>query len=182
MKLPVMIQKRLDSQIAPEKQEQFVLEAINSALDKVRLQSSQQADRQSSLKVYTDGGARGNPGPGGCGAVIADDQDQIIHEAHRFLGNCTNNQAEYQGLLLALQEVLTHFPTDALEIRSDSELMVKQLNGQYKVKNPELQTLYKEAISLLKKIPKVQIMHIPRHKNKRADELSNLAMDEGTKR
>lgn len=130
------------------------------------------------LHIYTDGGARGNPGPAGCGVVMIDPaDDQIIYEADKYLGTTTNNQAEYEGVILALQEAAQHFEVQEIVLHSDSELLVKQLNGEYKVKNPGLQEKFSQVIKLMKKFPAVFFKHVRREQNKRADQLANLAMN-----
>ncbi|MGZ4839846.1 MAG: ribonuclease HI family protein [Terriglobales bacterium] len=130
------------------------------------------------LVAYIDGGARGNPGPAGYGVVIEDAAGIHLAGLSKFLGHQTNNFAEYSGLLAALEYALAHGPK-ALEVISDSELMVKQMNGQYKVRNPALLDLYKRAKSLIAQLPWFNIHHVLRAKNKEADALANRAMDEG---
>ncbi len=130
------------------------------------------------LVAHIDGGARGNPGPAGFGAVIEDGAGQRVAELSKFLGHQTNNYAEYSGLLAALHYALDHGHT-ALEVISDSELLVKQINGQYKVRNPGLMVLHGQAKSLIRKLEWFKIHHVLRGKNKEADTLANRAMDEG---
>lgn len=101
----------------------------------------------------------------------------MVAELTEYLGETTNNVAEYQGLLIGLRKLIT-LGALFVEVRADSELMVKQLNGQYRVKHPNLIPLYREAQELLKKIPSYKIMHVRREMNKDADRLSNLAIDE----
>ncbi len=127
--------------------------------------------------LYTDGAARGNPGPAGAGAYICLPSGEMVAELTEYLGETTNNVAEYQGLLIGLRKLIT-LGALFVEVRADSELMVKQLNGQYRVKHPNLIPLYREAQELLKKIPSYKIMHVRREMNKDADRLSNLAIDE----
>ena len=130
------------------------------------------------LIAHIDGGARGNPGPAGYGVVITDQSGQKVAALSRFLGYQTNNYAEYMGLLAALQYALEHGPR-ALEVVSDSELLVRQINGRYKVRHPNLLELYKQAKSLIAKLDWFRIGHVLRGKNKEADALANRAMDEG---
>jgi ribonuclease HI len=130
------------------------------------------------LVAHIDGGARGNPGPAGFGAVIEDGNGHLVAELSKFLGPQTNNYAEYSGLLAALQYALEH-GHKALEVISDSELLVKQINGQYKVRNPTLMDLHSRAKSLVRKLEWFKIHHVLRGKNKQADLLANRAMDEG---
>lgn len=126
--------------------------------------------------LYTDGAARGNPGPAGAGAYICTPDGKAVAEIAEYLGETTNNVAEYKGLLYGLEKLIELGAQD-VEIRADSELMVRQLNGQYKVKHPNLIPLYREALDLLRKIPSFKIMHIRREQNAEADRLSNEAID-----
>ena len=131
------------------------------------------------LSIYFDGGARGNPGPAAAGVVIhAGDPTKPLYEAGYFLGHMTNNMAEYNGLLRSLDIVLGMDP-DRASIHSDSQLLVQQINGKYRVKSPTLAPLYCEAIDRLKGLRDWRISHVRREFNTRADELANLAMDAG---
>lgn len=127
--------------------------------------------------LYTDGAARGNPGPAGAGAFICTSDGRCVAEIAEYLGETTNNVAEYQGLLFGLKKLI-ELGAREVEIRADSELMVKQLKGEYRVKNETLKTLFEEAKVLLKKIPSYSIRHVYREQNKEADRLSNLAIDQ----
>jgi ribonuclease HI len=127
-----------------------------------------------------DGGSRGNPGPAGYGVHIERDDGSVV-ELKESLGSATNNVAEYNGLLAALRWALEH-GVKALHVRSDSELLVKQMKGEYRVKNPGLLPLYEEARSLMKQIGRVKFEHVRREFNKDADRLANEAMDEAAKR
>jgi len=126
--------------------------------------------------VHTDGAARGNPGPAAIGVVIEDDQGHTVYEASRALGVRTNNEAEYLALITALEYIKATRPDEA-EFRLDSELVVKQLNGQYKVKEPRLRALHGQAVMLLNAVPKYKFRHVRREENARADELANEALD-----
>ena len=128
------------------------------------------------ITAYIDGGSRGNPGPAGYGVQIVDDAGTVLAELHESVGTTTNNVAEYRGLLAALAWAVDH-GVSPLHIRSDSELLVKQLRGEYRVKNPGLQPLYQDARSLVARIGRVTFEHVRREKNKEADRLANLAMD-----
>ena len=130
------------------------------------------------LVAHIDGGARGNPGPAGYGVVIEDAAGQTVAELSKFLGHQTNNYAEYSGLLAALEYALAH-GSKALEVISDSELLVKQINGQYKVRSPILLDLYQRAKALIARLDWFNIHHVLRGKNKEADALANRAMDQG---
>lgn len=127
--------------------------------------------------LFTDGAARGNPGPAGAGAYICDAHGKAIAEIAEYLGETTNNVAEYKGLLAGLHK-LVEMGAHEVEIRADSELLVKQLKGEYRVKHPNLKPLYTEALALLRKIPKYSIKHVYREQNKDADRLSNQAIDD----
>lgn len=130
----------------------------------------------SSYVLYTDGGSRGNPGPAAAGVVLTDSSGRSVYAAGLFLGRMTNNQAEYRALLAGLAEAVRR-RADRLIVRSDSELVVRQINGEYRVKNPDLKPLYEQAINLLAKIADVRVEHIRREMNVRADRLANRAMD-----
>jgi ribonuclease HI len=130
------------------------------------------------LIAYTDGGARGNPGPAGYGVVIQDELGQKVASLSHYLGHQTNNVAEYQGLIGALEYAVEHGPK-ALKVVSDSELLVKQIKGEYKVKNPTLQDLHGRAKQLIRQLEWFSIQHVLRGKNAEADRLANEAMDKG---
>ena len=133
------------------------------------------------INAHCDGGARGNPGPSGYGALIQDDHGMVIAELSEFLGMRTNNYAEYSGLLGCLQYALDHHHP-RLRVVSDSELMVKQIQGKYKVNSPDLKPLWQEAKNRIAKLEAFEITHALRHKNKDADRLANEAMDRGMRR
>jgi ribonuclease HI len=133
------------------------------------------------ISGHCDGGARGNPGPAGYGALIQGPDGAVIAELSEFLGIKTNNYAEYSGLLGCLQYALDQGHR-RLRMVSDSELMVKQIQGKYQVKSPDLKPLYDEAKRRIAKLDGFEISHALRHKNKDADRLANEAMDRGMKR
>jgi probable phosphoglycerate mutase len=124
-----------------------------------------------------DGGARGNPGPAGWGALIRDDSGAVVAELYGAIPHATNNVAEYQGLLAALRWCREH-AASAVEIRSDSLLLVQQMRGVYKVKNEGLKPLHGAARLLAHEIGRVTFQHVPRAQNADADRLANQAMDE----
>ena len=128
------------------------------------------------ITAYIDGGARGNPGPAGYGVYIQL-PDGSIEELHGGLGIATNNVAEYNGLLAALRWAVDHGHT-RVKIKADSELLVKQMRGEYKVKNPGLQPLAARARLLVNQLDTVTFEHVRREMNKHADRLSNVGMDE----
>jgi ribonuclease HI len=130
------------------------------------------------LIAYSDGGARGNPGPAGFGVVIKDASGRKVSTLSEYLGHQTNNFAEYQGLIAALEYAVAH-GHKALKAVSDSELLVKQIKGIYKVKNAALQDLHARAKELIAKLDWFAIEHVLRGHNQEADRLANAAMDKG---
>jgi ribonuclease HI len=127
--------------------------------------------------AYIDGGARGNPGPAGYGVYIEDAAGRPLAQLHGALGIATNNVAEYNGLLAALQWAVDHGHKH-VQIRADSELLVKQMRGEYRVKHPGLQPLAARARLLVGALDSVTFQHVRREQNKDADRLSNVGMDE----
>jgi ribonuclease HI len=128
--------------------------------------------------AHVDGGSRGNPGPAGYGAYITDGEGRRLAELSDFLGVQTNNFAEYSGLIAALEYAVEH-GYGTVKAVSDSELMVKQMKGQYKVRSEALLAIYNEAKALVRKLDRFEIRHVLRHLNKDADRLANDAMDRG---
>lgn len=129
-----------------------------------------------SYQVFTDGASRGNPGHAGLGIVILDDAGNSILECHEYIGQSTNNVAEYRALLLAMERVLTLPPAPAV-FHLDSELVVRQLNGQYKVKDAKMKLLFEQVRRTLTKLTGARFVHVTRDKNGRADKLANEAID-----
>ncbi|HVX85396.1 MAG TPA: ribonuclease HI family protein [Phycisphaerae bacterium] len=129
------------------------------------------------LTLHFDGGSRGNPGPGGIGVVLLDEEGTPLYELGEFLGRCTSNFAEYTALVrgLAAAKIMQ---ARSVAIKADSELVVRQINGIYKVKSADLKPLYVRAKALMEEIGEVTISHVYREGNARADELANLAMDQ----
>ncbi|MFQ5513003.1 MAG: ribonuclease HI family protein [Myxococcota bacterium] len=132
--------------------------------------------RGATLRVYTDGAARGNPGPAGAGVHIEDETGAALDEASLYLGEATNNVAEYRALLLGLERAGT-LGAARVEIRADSELVVRQMTGQYRVRNPALQVLHRRARELERGFERVDYVHVPREQNLAADRLANRAID-----
>jgi ribonuclease HI len=138
--------------------------------------------------IYTDGGARGNPGPGAIGVVFVNEKGEVLKKYSEYLGeNFTNNEAEYLALIFALKKFKQLFgkklsKNTEIEIRSDSELMVKQLRGEYKILEPKIQPLFLEAWNLRLDFKKVNFKLIPREKNKQADELVNEILNSQNQR
>lgn len=133
--------------------------------------------------IYIDGGSRGNPGNGAIGVVFCNEKNQVIKKFGEYLGdNITNNEAEYSALIFALKKFKTFFgkaiaQKSEVEIRSDSELMVKQLNGEYKIENEKMQKFFMDVWNLKIDFEKIKFKHISRDKNKEADLLVNETLD-----
>lgn len=156
---------------------------VNRADDPVsrasqEVQSAENVTRR--LLIYIDGASRGNPGDAGAGVAILNEQREPLIEKKQYLGQTTNNSAEYQALILALEETL-NMRASQVEIYTDSELLARQWNGQYRVQNPGLVTLMQQARRLASQLQSCRISHVPREQNKRADKLANLAIDEHNK-
>ncbi|NNC20401.1 ribonuclease HI family protein [Corallococcus exiguus] len=129
------------------------------------------------VRVYSDGAARGNPGPAGAGAVLTNAEGAVVARLGKFLGHQTNNYAEYMGLIIGLQHAKS-LGAREVEVFADSELLIRQLGGKYQVKSPSLKPLFQEAQKLLATFGKVRLAHVPRAQNAEADEMSNRAIDE----
>lgn len=130
------------------------------------------------LITYTDGGSRNNPGPAACGVVILDEKENVIHAAGKYIGTATNNEAEYQALLLALEKARELLDARGeLVCHLDSELVVKQLNREYRVKDEKMKALFARVGQACLAFSKVQFVHVRREKNKLADRLVNEALD-----
>jgi ribonuclease HI len=129
------------------------------------------------VRVFSDGAARGNPGPAGAGAVLTDASGAVIARLGRFLGNKTNNVAEYEGLLLGLKHA-RDLGYRQVQVRADSQLLIRQLKGEYAVRHAGLKPLHAEALRLLDGFERYDLRHVPREENALADEMSNRAIDE----
>lgn len=132
------------------------------------------------FKVYSDGAARGNPGPAGAGVALCDEKDRVIEQHSRFLGTATNNIAEYEALVTAVKAAAKHLPC-SVTFLADSELVIRQINGQYKVKEESLKGYCSAVRELSGIFDKVEFEHIPRKENKLADMLANKAIDRSLK-
>lgn len=130
-----------------------------------------------SWTVYTDGGARGNPGPAGIGVAVYNAAGALIHTWKEYIGETTNNQAEYKAVILALNKA-TQLGVKQLDFFLDSELVVKQINGEYKVKDKGLGTLFVQIWNARPQFSRLSFRHVPRAKNKVADRLVNEAIDQ----
>jgi ribonuclease HI len=129
--------------------------------------------------AYADGASRGNPGPASLGAVVYDEAGRELHRVSRALGRATNNQAEYSAAIAALEAALG-LGASEVELRMDSELVIRQLTGRYRVKNPGLIPLYKRILALRARFQRVTLVHVPRAQNRVADGLANEALDRRT--
>ncbi len=139
--------------------------------------------KREKIIIYTDGGSRGNPGNAGVGVYITDEHNKPVKEYSKAIGTRTNNEAEYEAVILALQKVKHLYGKEGskyleIELRVDSQLIARQLKGEYKVKMETLKPLFMEAYNLKTEFGQVDIVEIPREKNKEADRLANEAMDE----
>ena len=130
----------------------------------------------SSAEIYCDGASRGNPGPASAGAVLLDIEGRVLAEISQSLGRATNNEAEYAALILALRKAL-ELGVSEVVVKADSQLVIRQLTGQYKVKHPEMKKRHAEAMGLLREFSGWSATHVPREQNERADKLANAALD-----
>ena len=128
------------------------------------------------LLIYTDGAARGNPGPAGAGAILRDSDGNVLAEIAEPLGRATNNVAEWTAVLLALEEARRLGATH-VDLRMDSQLVARQISGVYRVKHPDLKPIHAAVMDLLRKLDGYTVAHVPRELNRDADRLSNVAID-----
>ena len=179
-KAAVRSQQELDEEMELSKVERDRLRRERAAAaerERVEAEAAQEQERSKRTRLYTDGAARGNPGPAGAGAVIVSPDGHIVAKIGKFLGESTNNVAEYMGLILGLKRAKA-MGIKELDVFADSELLVKQLSGDYAVKAEHLKPLHDEAQALLKAFTEIQVRHIPREENTAADAMSNRAIDE----
>lgn len=130
--------------------------------------------------LFADGAARGNPGPAGAGAILLGERGEVVAELHRALGRATNNVAEYEALILGLEEAKRR-GIARIDVRMDSMLVVRQMQGLWRIKHPGLRPLALRAGALLAEFPERTIEHVPREENDRADALANRAIDEAAR-
>jgi ribonuclease HI len=128
------------------------------------------------LTIYTDGAARGNPGPAAIGVVLKDEKGNTVATVSRRLAPTTNNQAEYQAIIAGLERAVS-LGAKSAAVKSDSELVVRQINGQFKIKNTALRPLYQRVVQLIGSLESFSISYIPREQNRQADALANRALD-----
>lgn len=136
------------------------------------------SDGAARLIIHTDGGARGNPGPAAFGYVICNSNGEKIEGRGEFIGEATNNVAEYKGMIAAAKRTV-ELGADEAEFRVDSELLERQVKGRYRVRAPHLKPLFAELMAALQQIPEWRVRHVRREQNTEADELANRAMDTG---
>jgi ribonuclease HI len=163
---------------------QEALQAIRAALKTLQPMQPEGLSRPTGsgdwTRVHVDGGSRGNPGPAGVGVVIIRPDGRVMERIHRYIGEATNNVAEYHALLLALERAQSLGCTD-LEVYSDSELLVRQIQGRYQVKNAGLRPLFTKAKERIAGFRHFRIQHVPREQNMEADALANRGMDEASR-
>jgi len=150
---------------------------VKAAIKPMPLFTGQDVHKKGKLLLYTDGASRGNPGDAGAGIVILDGQGEEIAAQGRYLGTCTNNVAEYKALIMGLLQA-SQLGGRNIEIFLDSQLIVRQIQGLYKVKSSDLQPLFAKAQELLSTFENYEIRHIPREENKRADQLANQGIND----
>jgi ribonuclease HI len=139
------------------------------------LPTKKKKSEPTSWQLFTDGASKGNPGPAGAGWILVNDLDSVPLKDSKYLGEATNNEAEYQALILGLKNALSQ-GVQEIRIHMDSELLVRQINGIYRVKNSRLKVFFYQVQDLLRQFPKYAIMHIPREQNREADGMANEAI------
>ena len=154
-------------------------ENINVVLDRVKGFLKDEKEGAGVLHIFVDGASKGNPGRAGIGVAIEDEGGSVVDEYFEYIGKATNNVAEYRALIAGLGRAKVLNP-EKIRIYSDSELIVKQVTGRYKVKNSQLIDLYWTVLGLLEEFRSWEIVSIPREKNKRADALANMGVDKGS--
>ena len=184
VKIPAKLEERLKKLFfLARERDQFVKEAVEKALDDVEEHGIQEHSVESiggSLHLFCDGGSRGNPGDSAIGLLIKNpDSGEVLKEYCEEIGTATNNEAEYRALISGLEHAI-NFQPNHLTCYLDSELVVKQVTGEYKVKMPTLQPLEEEVLELAAQFNDIRFCHIPREKNKEADALGNQALDRNT--
>lgn len=179
LRIPASLERRLKKHFSRARdREQFVKETLEKAVDTIEHKGEGLPEAiGGTLHLYTDGGSRGNPGEAGIGCVLVDPvSGKTIKEYKEAIGIHTNNVAEYRGVIAGLEMAKAFLP-NRLVVHMDSELIVKQLSGEYRVKMPTLQPLMEEIQELLTGLGEVSFRHIPRTQNMRADSLVNKALD-----
>jgi ribonuclease HI len=138
------------------------------------LSTGKKKNQPGKWQLYTDGASKGNPGPAGAGWILINERDSILVKDSKFLGVATNNEAEYEALILGLENAIS-LGIQEIKIHMDSELLVRQLTGLYRVKNPRLAIYFQQVRDLLNKFSSYDIIHIPREQNREADAMANEA-------
>jgi ribonuclease HI len=169
----------LPADITPREALQAIRAAIR-VLEPPGTPSPPPAGRLGAACVHIDGASRGNPGPAGIGVLILGADGEVVERLHRGIGEATNNVAEYRALLLGLERTLA-LGVEDLEVRSDSELLVRQLQGRYRVKHPGLLPLYEAARKQIARFRHFEVRHVPREQNAEADALANEGVDEAVR-
>lgn len=172
MNISAKLQKEIDKHVPKKEQKAFIERAVSDQLKKHIAMNAEV------VELYSDGGSRGNPGPSGGGYVIYRGGEEVGRGSH-FYGPMTNNQAEYLALRDGLRDAFDHFPDLGVHCFMDSELVVKQMQGHYKVKNQQLRSIYEEVNRIVEQFKSFKIAHVRREQNTVADMLANEAMDRG---
>ncbi len=177
--LPTSLLKKIFADIPPDEIRDVLTGKSQCAYPRTKQQPlfPSKPTRKTDCSLFTDGASRGNPGEAGAGITLLDGDNREIAARSAYLGQCTNNVAEYQALILGLQTA-RECGCCKLAIFMDSQLIVRQLTGQYKVKNAALKPLFAKARELLKQFDSWRITHVPREQNKRADQLANRGIDD----
>jgi len=172
--------KRFPSLTAKDLQQIFLHSAERAGENQKNLATGPPQKEFPELFIHADGASRGNPGEAGAGAVISDSRGRTLKELKYFLGITSNNVAEYQALILALEKAL-ELGARSITVFLDSELVVRQIRGEYRVREPHLKTLHQKAQEILNHFSQYSILSIPREENRRADQLANEAIDQKVK-
>lgn len=172
--------KRFPSLTAKDLQQVFLHSAERAGENQKNLATGPPPKEFPELFIHADGASRGNPGEAGAGAVISDSRGRTLKELKCFLGMTSNNVAEYQALILALEKAL-ELGARSITVFLDSELVVRQIRGEYRVREPHLKTLHQKAQEILNHFSQYSILSIPREENRRADQLANEAIDQKVK-
>lgn len=170
MKISSKHQKAIEEKIPKKDQQKFLDQAIERALKEYELMNAEE------VEVFVDGGSRGNPGPAGGGFAVYS-AGKLVHKGSEYFGEKTNNQAEYLALRMALRETYGKFGDVKIKCYMDSELVVHQMNGEYKVKSENVQPLFAEVQRITDQFKSFSIRHVKREQNQMADKLANGAMD-----
>ena len=170
---------QLPADLTPHEALRAVRAAVG-ALEPPVASAPRSVGRLGAARIHIDGASRGNPGPAGIGVLILGADGVVVERLHRGIGEATNNVAEYRALLLGLERTLA-LGVEDLEVRSDSELLVRQLQGRYRVKHPGLQPLYEASRKQIASFRRFEVRHVPRELNAEADALANLGIDEETR-